>query len=168
VIVIDTGETSRIAERGYSPAWHPYLRYSMRMRVAPEEEVGPQLTRLGIGPRDVRWVVMTHLHTDHRGGLRHLPHSEVLISRSEMKAAGGLAGRVRGYVNNRFPRWLDPTIIDLAPTLYGPFPKSMALTRAEDVVLLPVSGHTPGMMAALVDEGDQRLCSPATPHTPSS
>jgi len=157
VIVVDTGETSRTAERGYLPAWHPYLRYSVRVWVSPEEEMGPQLTRLGTAPRDVRWVVMTHLHTDHAGGLRHFPHSEVLISRLEMKAASGLQGRVRSYLNNHFPRWLDPTIIDLDTARYGPFPQSMPLTRAEDVVLLPVPGHTPGMMVALVEEGDRRV-----------
>src|SRR5208283_1515409 len=83
---LDTGETSRTAERGYLPAWHPYLRYSVRVWVSPEEEMGPQLTRLGTAPRDVRWVVMTDLHTGHAGGLRHSPPSEVLISRLEMKA----------------------------------------------------------------------------------
>lgn len=157
VIVIDTGDTARTAERGYFPAWHPYLRRNVREWVAPGEEIGPRLARLGIEPGDVRWVVVTHLHTDHAGGLYHFPHSEILVSRAEMKAASGLLGRMRGYVNNRFPRWLHPTIIDLPARPHGPFPQSMPLTKAEDVMLLPVPGHTPGMMAVLVEEGAQRV-----------
>src|SRR6476661_8563398 len=69
VIVVDTGETARTSDRDYFPKWHPFFRYGLREWVEPEEEIGPQLRRLGIGPGDVRTVVLTHLHTDHAGGL---------------------------------------------------------------------------------------------------
>jgi glyoxylase-like metal-dependent hydrolase (beta-lactamase superfamily II) len=39
----------------------------------PEQEIGPQLRALGVGPRDVKRVVLTHLHMDHDGGLAHFP-----------------------------------------------------------------------------------------------
>ena len=48
IIVVDTGETARAAEPGYFPAWHPYYRMAVRLNVAPEEEIGPQLQKLGI------------------------------------------------------------------------------------------------------------------------
>jgi glyoxylase-like metal-dependent hydrolase (beta-lactamase superfamily II) len=72
VIVVDTGETARAAQPGYFPRWHPGLR-AFREWVEPDQEIGPQLAALGIRPSDVRWVVMTHLHTDHAGGLHHFP-----------------------------------------------------------------------------------------------
>ncbi|MGI9098485.1 MAG: MBL fold metallo-hydrolase [Solirubrobacteraceae bacterium] len=56
VIVVDTGETARACEASYFPSWHPYFRYGVREWVAPEEEIGPRLQRLGIAPGDVRWV----------------------------------------------------------------------------------------------------------------
>jgi N-acyl homoserine lactone hydrolase len=73
LIVVDTGETARATERGYFPRWHPYYRRGLEEDVEPEQEIGPQLERLGFGARDVRWVVMTHLHTDHAGGLTTFP-----------------------------------------------------------------------------------------------
>src|SRR5437588_5327960 len=69
LIVVDTGETARTAEKGYFPRWHPFFRLAARLSVCPDDEIGPQLRRLGIAPRDVRWVVLTHMHTDHAGGL---------------------------------------------------------------------------------------------------
>ncbi|MGH2396489.1 MAG: N-acyl homoserine lactonase family protein, partial [bacterium] len=30
LMVVDTGETARVAERGYFPWWHPYFRYALR------------------------------------------------------------------------------------------------------------------------------------------
>ena len=68
IIVVDTGETARVAEPGYFPWWHPYFRLGVRSWVRPEEEIGPQLQALGIQLTNVRWLVITHLHTDHAGG----------------------------------------------------------------------------------------------------
>jgi N-acyl homoserine lactone hydrolase len=147
VIVVDTGETARVAEPGYFPRWSPFLRFAVREQVERDEEIGPQLERLGIRPGDVRWVVMTHLHTDHAGGLPHFANSEILVSRTEMRYATGLRGRLRGYVNKPWPAWFDPILVDLSPAAFGPFPTSLPLTRAGDVTLVPVPGHSPGQLA---------------------
>ena len=138
VIVVDTGETARVCEPGYFPRWQPFFRFAVRERVRPEQEIGPQLERLGISPSDVRRVVMTHLHTDHAGGLHHFPDNEILVSRAELEYAAGLRGRVRGYPNKRWPAWFRPTLVDLPGDRFGPFPASMALTEAGDVT--PGSG----------------------------
>jgi glyoxylase-like metal-dependent hydrolase (beta-lactamase superfamily II) len=152
VIVVDTGETARATESGYFPRWHPYFRLGLREDVDPEEEIGPQLSRLGIDPRDVRWVVMTHLHTDHAGGLHHFPHSEILVTRRELEHASGWRGRLRGYLNGRFPEWFAPRAVEFTSAPLGPFPASVPLTAAHDVHLVPVPGHTPGQMAVVIEE----------------
>ena len=54
LIVVDTGETARVAEPGYFPWWHPYYKLGVREWVRPEEEIGPQLRALGFAPADVR------------------------------------------------------------------------------------------------------------------
>jgi N-acyl homoserine lactone hydrolase len=87
LIVVDTGETARVAEPGYFPWWQPYFKLGVREWVRPEEEIGPQLRALGFAPADVRWVLLTHFHTDHAGGLPHFPTSEILVSRTEYQAA---------------------------------------------------------------------------------
>jgi glyoxylase-like metal-dependent hydrolase (beta-lactamase superfamily II) len=157
VIVVDTGETARATEPRYFPRWHPYFRSGLRENLAPEDEIGPQLVLLGINPLDVRWVVMTHLHTDHAGGLRHFPQSEILVTRRELDRASGWRGQVRGYVSNRFPRWFAPRALDLDDEPFGPFPHSRILTRAGDVRLVAVPGHTPGQMAVIVREDDDEF-----------
>jgi glyoxylase-like metal-dependent hydrolase (beta-lactamase superfamily II) len=157
VIVVDTGETARTSDPDYFPSWHPFTRYGLREWVAPDEEIGPQLERLGIRPGDVRRVVLTHLHTDHAGGLHHFPHNEILVSRADLEAASGLRGRLRGYMNNRFPRWFDPTVVDLAPVPYGPFPESLPLTSTGDVTIVPLHGHTAGQIGVVVERGDHSV-----------
>ena len=72
VIVVDTGQGAHLLQTGSS--YHPYARWEVVFRIDPEEEIGPQLLSLGIGPRDVKRVVLTHLHMDHDGGLAHFPN----------------------------------------------------------------------------------------------
>jgi len=154
LIIVDTGETARATEPGYFPRWHPYYRYGVREWVQPEEEIGPQMRAIGLDPKDVRWVLLTHLHTDHAGGLAHFPEAEHLISRSEYSYAKGIRGLLRGYPSNRWPRWFDPTLIDMQPEPISSFPSSYAVTRAGDIHFVPTPGHTLGHLSVIVTTPD--------------
>lgn len=150
VILVDTGETSRVHERGYHPRWHPFYRRAAHFSVAPEEELGPQLRALGIGPRDVRQTVITHLHTDHAGGVGHVIGSRVWVAAGELAQARGVFGRVQGYLPHRWPKWWAPEGIRFEQTPIGPFTRSMPLTRRGDVAVVPTPGHTPHHVSVLV------------------
>jgi glyoxylase-like metal-dependent hydrolase (beta-lactamase superfamily II) len=155
VIVVDTGETARTGDPGYLPRWHPYFRLAMRTEVAPHEEIGPRLRSLGIPPAEVDTVVLTHLHTDHAGGLHHFPRNEILVPRVEHGGATGLPGRLRGYLPHRWPDGFAPTLVDFDPEPLGPFPESFSLTADGAVRMVPTPGHTAGHASVVVDEGDR-------------
>lgn len=157
LIVVDAGETARTSEADYFPAWHPYFKLGVRIKVEPEEEIGPQMRALGLSPDDVRWVVLTHLHTDHAGGLHHFPKSEILASRKEFEVASGFAGKLRGYLPHRRPAWFAPRLIDFAAEPYGPFSHSMALTKSNDVFLVPTEGHSVGHLSVIVAEPEVKF-----------
>ena len=150
IILVDTGETARTLEPGYFPWWNPYFQFSMKTDLKPEDEAGSRLQALGIEPEDVRWVVLTHLHTDHIGGLHHFPNAEIIISRREYELTGGLKGQVMGYLTQRWPKWLEPRLIDYQAKPIGPFPESFTLTEAGDVHLISTEGHTGGHLSVLL------------------
>jgi N-acyl homoserine lactone hydrolase len=155
VIVVDTGQGAHLLESGKS--LHPYVRWEVAFRIDPEQEIGPQLRALGIWPRDVKQVVLTHLHMDHDGGLAHFPHSEILVAPGELRTASGWAGRARGYLPNRWPSWFDPRPLHLAPEPFGPFPASRRLTQAGDVIAVATPGHTANHFSVVVQGDDATL-----------
>jgi N-acyl homoserine lactone hydrolase len=151
VIVVDTGQGAHLLESG--KALHPYIRWETAFRIDREEEVGPQLKKLGISARDVKRVVLTHMHVDHDGGLAHFPSSEIVVPRGEIKRASGLLGQIRGYLPNRWPSWFDPTPLDLAPETFGPFAACNRLTKRGDVVAVGTPGHTADHISIAVQDG---------------
>ncbi|WP_272477325.1 N-acyl homoserine lactonase family protein [Baekduia alba] len=154
LILVDTGETPRVAEPGYFTRWQPYFRFGLREHVAAEDGIGAQLRRLGFAPEDVRRVVLTHFHTDHAGGLPDVARSEIVCSEKDYRFAKGLLGKVRGFLPQHWPADFAPTLADFGDGRFGPFATSTTLTAAGDVHLLPTPGHTPGHLSVAVEDGD--------------
>lgn len=150
LIVVDTGETARTSESGYFPRWQPYFRLAVRMNVSNEQEVGPQLRKLGLEPDEVWKVILTHLHTDHAGGIHHFTNSEFLLSEHEYRSAQGLKGMMQGYLPHRWPDWFAPKSILFEAGAFGPFEESYPVTEAGDVVIVPTPGHTPNHVSVIV------------------
>src|SRR5919109_128281 len=166
LVMVDTGETADVTNPGYFPRWHPYFKLGLKEWVRPEEEIGPQLKALGFSPDDVRWVVMTHLHTDHAGGLAHFPHSEILVYRSEFANASGFMGKLRGFLPHRWPSWFSPRLFELDQEPYGPFPESLRGTEAGDVIIVATHGDTTGHVSVVLeDEGESVFFAGDTSYT---
>jgi glyoxylase-like metal-dependent hydrolase (beta-lactamase superfamily II) len=157
LILVDTGETARVNDPGYFPRWHPYFKLGVRESVNPDEEIGPKIEALGFSPAEVRWVIVTHLHTDHAGGLAHFRGCEILVSRSEFENARGFMGKARGYLPHRWPKWFSPRLVELEQNPFGPFPQSRRVTETGDVAIVGTPGHTPGHVSVVLDEGPHSL-----------
>lgn len=154
VILVDTG-ASAVLKR--LPRWHPYFRLGVRFDIEPEQEAGPQLRAIGIGAADVKRVVLTHLHIDHDGGGAAFPKSEILVSPGELAIASGIAGRIRGYLPQRWPKIFDPKPLVLADGPYGPFQRSGRLTADGAIVAVATPGHTKDHLSVIVEDGDRAI-----------
>jgi glyoxylase-like metal-dependent hydrolase (beta-lactamase superfamily II) len=152
-IVVDTGQGAHLLEHDRS--LHPYVRWEVAFRIEPEEEIGPRLKALGVDPRDVKRVILTHLHMDHDGGLAHFPNSEILVAPKELALARGVMGQLRGYLPNRWPSWFDPKPLELTAEPAGPFMTSRRMTQAGDVVVVVATpGHTANHLSVIAYQDD--------------
>lgn len=150
--LVDAGQTAAAALPGYFPAWHPFFRLA-RFELSPRDDAAAQLVMAGIAIRDIRWVVLTHLHTDHVGGIGAFGTAELLVSPTEWHRAQGLGGRIRGYLPQYWPTHAPPHLVSFNGPAVGPFPSSYDVAGDGRLVMVPLPGHTPGHSALLVRNG---------------
>ncbi len=155
LILIDTGISVNVNDRIWFPPFMPLIQRAAKFSITPEQEIDRQLQKLGFSANDVRWVLLTHLHQDHDGGLHHFPQAQFLVSEQEWAAANGFKGRLNGYLNHRWPSWFRPQLIHFEERPFGPFSSHYSVTEADDVYLVPTSGHSSGHLSVIVSEGDQ-------------
>lgn len=149
LIAIDTGLSSAVR----IPRWQHRLLSIPSPLIEPGEEIGPQMRDRGLRTEDVHRVVLTHLDWDHAGGLEYFPDAEILVRRSEYEFSSKFMGKFR-YQPKLWPSWFDPTLYDLDPAPYGPFPESKALTDNGDVRVVPIPGHSIGQVGVIVQAND--------------
>jgi N-acyl homoserine lactone hydrolase len=146
-IVIDTGMNAE----GWS------IPFLMRRMVpaaiieGEQDEIGPQMEALELSPEDVRTVILTHLDPDHIGGLRWFPNAEVLVHRPEHESVLSWMGKMR-YLHDH-EEWssiFKPTLYDMDPEPFGPFPESKALGADGDLRLVPIPGHSDGQVGVIL------------------
>lgn len=152
ICLFDTGQTARAALPGWFPSWHPFFRLA-RFELGTADEVAPQLRARGVATIDVRWVVLSHLHTDHVGGLEPFANADVLVSRAEWRRASGVRGQIRGYLPDYWPDGLRPVLVEFDGAAVGPFAASHDLAGDGRLLLVPTPGHTPGHTALLARDG---------------
>src|SRR5690606_35360522 len=105
-----------------------------------------QIKQLGFDPADVRHIIPTHPDLDHAGGLPDFPDAAVHVSELQHRAALQRATRRQRerYRPQHFahnPRW------DLRSEQGEPwfgFDGVRAIDRLEEVLLIPLLGHTRG------------------------
>lgn len=153
--LVDTGDSAINSRPGYLPWWNPFFQYEVMVKVAPHEEVGPQLAAMGLDPaKDLVAVLMSHLHHDHGGGLHHFPDNRILVHREHYEYARTFQGKMMGCLPQRWPPWFKPRLIELDGPPIGPFPSSHPVTRDGRVAFVPTPGHTPGHLSIVVRADD--------------
>lgn len=105
------------------------------------EDIGSQLLRLGYPPEDIDYVVLSHLHFDHAGGIQEFPRSTFILQHAEREAARFPPPSQRGgYRKGDFD----------FPLNWWEIEGSLDLFDDGSIVTIPTPGHTPGHQSLMV------------------
>ena len=151
--MIDTGETPASISRAISRGGIRTIDGRFASTCSQNRNSARNSNGSASPPADIRWVVLTHLHVDHVGGLEHVPDCEIIVSAAEFAGpAGGPAAFVATYRIDGPPGLLPGGHLP-RPCLRA-VPLQMALTRAGDVILVDTSGHTPGHLSVVLEDDE--------------
>jgi glyoxylase-like metal-dependent hydrolase (beta-lactamase superfamily II) len=117
---------------------------------APDETVTAHLERLDIDPARVQWVVLSHLHFDHAGGLHQIPNATLVVQRREWEAGFEREVAAKYFLPRRyFDLGHEVRLVDGEHDLFGD----------GSAVCVPSFGHTPGHQSLRVRnaQGDHIL-----------
>jgi glyoxylase-like metal-dependent hydrolase (beta-lactamase superfamily II) len=131
------------------PFWRrPFFRY--------DDPVVPARDQLeAVGPIDR--IVLSHAHWDHASGLVDFPGVPIYVAKEELdfihSATGSVGGAWPSQVSSPTLDWKTVTFAD---TPYEGFDRSADLFGDRSVVLVPMSGHTPGSIGMFVETDSHR------------
>jgi glyoxylase-like metal-dependent hydrolase (beta-lactamase superfamily II) len=137
--------------------WHADVRTNQRRhlgllastmyrgRLPPGRAVHEQLAGMGIEPADLASVVLSHLHTDHVSGLKHVRDARrILVSEPEWEARTEFA-----YIPSMWEGVdVEPFAFEEIP--FGPFGEGLDLFGDGCVYLVSTPGHSRGHVSVLV------------------
>jgi len=159
-LLIDTGNSSHFDEEisGYPFFLRMKLR-NLAGQLDPDVPLGQLLRLVGEDPAKIRWVVLSHAHLDHAGGLMDLPRLPVLLTAEELRFAFDPKVQAKGFVvaahTERFPPATNPTL-KFEPHPYETFDESADLYGDGSVIAVPLRGHTPGSVGIFVNLDSRR------------
>jgi glyoxylase-like metal-dependent hydrolase (beta-lactamase superfamily II) len=179
-LLLETEDGLMLVDTGFGTKDHtdpsPLMRFFtswMGVRGGIEETAIHQISAMGFNPRDVRHIILTHLHLDHAGGLRDFPDAEVHVHRKELEAAMKPRGIMeQAYLRDQWahePKWV---VHDRVNGAWFGFDRIEVMREQEyEILLIPLPGHTRGHCGVAIgsSQGWLLLCGDAaSPFHPDS
>jgi glyoxylase-like metal-dependent hydrolase (beta-lactamase superfamily II) len=124
-------------------------RWPMQWTIPEEEWVLNRLTKMGVHPEDIKYVICSHLHIDHAGGLEYFTKSEIIVSDAEftnVMKQYALNQISHPYVRADIDEWLR---VGLKWRLIGDEGKVVKLLDGINILSFG-SGHSYGMLVLLL------------------
>ncbi|CAN5176835.1 N-acyl homoserine lactonase family protein [soil metagenome] len=158
--LVDTGLHPSVTSKPAANLGRVVGRFS-RAELEPGMDVPAQLRKRGMDARDIRTVVMTHLHFDHASGMAEFTGARFVLSEREWVAATTTPRPLfHGYRPAQYDYAFDYRTVDFngdAITSYSSFGRTFDLFGDGSVRLAFTPGHTLGHMSVICRLRDRDL-----------
>jgi glyoxylase-like metal-dependent hydrolase (beta-lactamase superfamily II) len=157
LILFDTGMGERIHDEmkpvRYWGNWF-FLKFIMKTEFDPvRDPLIRQIPALGLDPKAVKYVVISHLHWDHAGGILDFPDAKFFISKKEWDAATAKDSHKHAYIAEQYNH-LTERNLNLVTMVQGKpfssFSASYDIFGDGQMVFVDLPGHTKGLMGMIL------------------
>ncbi|MEC4894928.1 MAG: MBL fold metallo-hydrolase [Oscillatoria sp. PMC 1051.18] len=174
-ILFDTGYSSRFFDETRS---FPFRFYALTTPVyfQPADSAVSQLRKYGIPAEAIQYIIISHFHADHVGGLRDFPDAKFICFHSAYEAVKmlrGLGAVKAGYLSGLLPDdfeertdFLSANQDDLhlnyncelvsLPTAYAPFETGFDLFGDGSILAVELPGHVMGQLGIFLTDADEQ------------
>ena len=134
----------------YDTGWSKLERSPRTWPITDEAMVLNRLGKLGVRPRDIKYVICSHLHIDHAGGLEDFTDSEIIVSDIELTSVAKLH-----FLDQITPPYVKPDVdawvrAGLKWRLIGDEGKIVKFMNGVHLLSFG-SGHAFGMLGLLLE-----------------
>src|SRR3954452_23935875 len=129
------------------------------LKIDAKGTVRSQLLERDIDARDVKLVVMTHLHVDHASAISEFPNATFVFSKREWEAATEPRNWQHGYYTRQFDHGFDYRTLhfeEADTASYATFGRSFDLLGDGSIRAVYTPGHTHGHISVVVRLTDGR------------
>ncbi|HHF7344461.1 TPA: MBL fold metallo-hydrolase [Legionella feeleii] len=151
-ILFDTGYSARFF---HLTKYFPYSLYRHLTPVTLNQSLKQQLLAINIQPTDINYIVISHFHADHIGGLRDFPNAKFICHQDaihDVKSKKGFRALLQGFLPGLLPKNFYERLIVLGKeevTLeeeLSPFTSGFDLFGDKQVFAIPLPGHAKGQI----------------------
>ncbi|MCP4600412.1 MAG: MBL fold metallo-hydrolase [Proteobacteria bacterium] len=156
LVLYDTGNSTNFFKELKPLRYrHNWLFFNTLMKVqfdTIKDSIVYQIKELGFSPDDVKYVVLSHLHLDHAGGMKDFPKAKFFVTRNEWEAATAPDSNKHAYVREHYEDLgLDVETVTTDPSKpVLSFSASFDMLGDGSMVIVDLPGHTPGTAGLLV------------------
>lgn len=156
-ILFDTGlDTAIITNPNYisSVIGRFLLKRLFRLYLTKDDSLDKVLERSGVDSSSIRLAVISHLHFDHVGGIKHIPGAELLVSDREWEQLNAphpeREWMLKEHIDRPDAHWKPFSFQSTDDPLFEGFAGIFDVAGDGSMILLPTPGHTSGSLSMLI------------------
>ncbi len=162
-ILFDTGYSERFFK---ATKKFPYQIYGAitKVTVNKKEEVIHQLKTIGITANEIKYIIISHFHADHIGGLKDFPEAQFICTKigyKDVKGKSGFSGLKKAFMPTLMPDDFENRCqfieIETATNVHSDLGKMIDLFNDGTIKICALDGHALGMIGILVKTNERKV-----------
>lgn len=151
-ILFDTGYSKDIYHCGFIGKLYNLFNPTF---VKDEDIIDYRLKKDHINPNDIKYIILSHLHPDHIGGLDKFKNAKIIISEKAYKKY--LNPKLRDLIIKQFfPSWFEDNLIILKDEQMNEtktrYFNAYDLFKDKSILITNLDGHAYGQICALIND----------------